>query len=143
MSNIDRLSDREGSMLARSPPARYLSVTESSVTLPPEREGDSIMTILRPLCPTCQTRTVLARVTPALWLRHSDLRMPCVQTRSSDCGWPADRPDEACHNAHMATRPTASADITAASVNGLKSYALAHRLRNSRKATISSPPEED
>jgi len=24
------------------------------------------MTILRPLCPTCQTRTVLARVTPAL-----------------------------------------------------------------------------
>jgi len=39
MSNIDQLSDREGSMLARSPPPRHLSVTESFVTLPPDEKA--------------------------------------------------------------------------------------------------------
>jgi hypothetical protein len=39
---------------------RYLPVTESSVTLPPEPKA----IILRPLCPACQTRTMFARVTP-------------------------------------------------------------------------------
>jgi hypothetical protein len=42
---------------------RYLPVTESSVTLPPEPR-QCIMIGLRPLCPACQTRTKLARITP-------------------------------------------------------------------------------
>src|SRR6476469_2865519 len=44
MSKIDQRRDREGSMLVPSPPPRYLSVTESSVTLPPEPK-ETIMRI--------------------------------------------------------------------------------------------------
>ena len=72
------------------------------------------MIILRPLCPACQTRTMLARVTPGP-VRHPDVRMPCVQTRPSDCGRTTNRPDEVPQNEHMASR-TASADVKATSL---------------------------
>jgi hypothetical protein len=42
-------------------PPRQVPVIES-VVLPPDTKR-SMMIILRPLCPTCQTRTMLARIT--------------------------------------------------------------------------------
>jgi hypothetical protein len=43
-------------------PYRHPPVTES-VVLPPDQRR-SIMIILRPPCPACQTTTMLARITP-------------------------------------------------------------------------------
>jgi hypothetical protein len=45
-------------------PSRHLSVTESSVTLPPDPRRSIMITIHRPPCPRCKATTTLARITP-------------------------------------------------------------------------------
>ena len=52
-----------------------------------------------------------AGYTRPYWLRHPDVRMPCVQTGPSDCVRTTNRPDEVAQNERMAWRTTASADV--------------------------------
>jgi hypothetical protein len=42
-------------------------VTES-VALPPDARDSIMITFHRPPCPKCKTITMLARITPGLWL---------------------------------------------------------------------------
>jgi hypothetical protein len=105
-----------GSTLAPSPPPRYLPVTESSVALPPKpkaKHHDHPATTL-PHVPNANH--VGAGYPRPYWLRHPDVRMPCVRSRPSDCGRPTNRPDEVPQNERMASWTTASADVKAASL---------------------------
>src|ERR1700688_3269300 len=46
------------------PHSGHLSVTESSVTLPPDARDCIMIKFYRPPCPKCKATTMLARITP-------------------------------------------------------------------------------